>query len=261
MKRRVLAGAGALAFRSGLHHLLLRRRAPIAVFHRIDDALAGNPISVTRGEFSAYLDFFTAHFRVVPLAELIERLAGGRSLAGLLAITFDDGYRDNHELAAPELERRGLPATFFITTGFIDTNQVPPWDAERGIRSRWMTWSQVRDLHALGFGIGAHTVTHADLGRATPETARREVEESRRVLEARLGAPVPDFCYPFGGRQHLTEANREVIRSLGVRSCLGCYGGTVRPGDDPLVLRRAPISPWHWSPTHWGLEVLFDRTQ
>jgi peptidoglycan/xylan/chitin deacetylase (PgdA/CDA1 family) len=261
MKRRVYAGAGAMAFRLGLHHLLLRRRATIAVFHRIDDALAGNPISVTRREFSDYLDFFATYFQVVSLSQLLERLVAGRPLGGLLAITFDDGYRDNHEIAAPELERRGFPATFFITTGFIETDLVPPWDANLGVRSRWMSWSQVRDLHARGFEIGAHTVTHPDLGRAPPETARGEADAGRLELETRLGAPVPDFCFPFGGRLNLTDANRDAIRGLGFRSCLSCFGGTVRGGDDPLALRRAPISPWHHRPSQWGLEVLLDRTQ
>lgn len=261
MKRRLYAAAGRLAYGLRLPALLMRERGVIAVFHRIDDRLRGNPISVTRSEFSAYLDFFAAHFQVVSLDALLSRLAAGQPAGGLLAITFDDGYRDNHALAAPELERRGLPATFFITTGFIETELVPLWDAAAGIRSQWMSWSQVQDLHARGFGIGAHTVTHPDLGTASAETAEREAGESRRELEARLGAPVRDFCTPFGGRRNLSEANREVVRRLGFRSCLSCFGGTVRPGEDLLALRRAPVSPWHVAPSQWGLEVLFDRSR
>jgi peptidoglycan/xylan/chitin deacetylase (PgdA/CDA1 family) len=260
MKRWLYARAGLLAYGLRLHRLILRERGVIVVFHRIDDSLKGNPISVTRIEFAAYLDFFARYFDVVPLHELLERLESGRPLDGRLAITFDDGYLDNHEIAAPELERRRLPATFFITTGFIETDTVPPWDAARGIKSRWMNWSQVRDLQIRGFDIGAHTVTHPDLGREPPETTRREADESRRELEARLGRPIPDFCFPFGGRDNLTEVNRQVIRSLGFRSCLSCYGGTVRRGDDPLELRRAPISPWHRRPMQWGMEALLDRT-
>jgi peptidoglycan/xylan/chitin deacetylase (PgdA/CDA1 family) len=259
VKRRLYSVAGGLAYGVGMHRILLRERAVIAVFHRIDDDLKGNPITVTRGEFGTYLDFFSRYFHVVPLRELVDRLTLGRPLGNLLAITFDDGYRDNHEIAALELERRGLPATFFITTGFVGTDLVPPWDAKLGIRSRWMTWDQVRDLHARGFGIGAHTVTHPDFGVAPPEHARREADEGRRELESRVHASVLDFCLPFGGRANVTETNRQVVRELGFKSCMSCYGGTVRPGDDPFSLRRAPISPWHRGPGQWGLEALVDR--
>ena len=47
-----------------------------------------------------------------------------------MSITFDDGYRDNHEIAAPILKDLGLHSTFFITSGYIESNVVPFWDKE-----------------------------------------------------------------------------------------------------------------------------------
>lgn len=260
MRRRVYDLAGTLGFAMGANRLLLRNRAVAVVFHRVDDRYPGNPITVTEAEFREYCDFFERYFSVVPLSELVARLRAGRSIGRLLSITFDDGYLDNHRFAAAELERRGLPACFFITTGFIGSDRSPRWDAERGIRSEWMDWERVTDLASRGFEIGAHTVDHPDLGQIPPDEARREAAESRRVLEERIGAPIPHFCYPFGRTWHISEANRQVIRDLGFATCFASYGGTIRPGDDPYRLRRAPVHPWHRGPGQHGLELLFDRT-
>jgi peptidoglycan/xylan/chitin deacetylase (PgdA/CDA1 family) len=260
VKRAIYAGIGRVGFGLGAHHLLLRRRAAIAVFHRVDDSLPSNPITVTLAEFRSYLDFFSRYFIVVPLTEILERLSRGEPLGRRMAITFDDGYADNYDIAAPELERRGMPACFFICTGFIGTEAVPHWDAEWGVPSRWMTWAQVIDLRRRGFEIGAHTVTHPDLGRIAKEEARREGLESRLTLEKQLGEPVPLFCYPFGRTWHINSTNREAVRDAGFRCCLASHGGTVHPGDDPYRLLRAPIHVWHRSPYQYGLELLLDKT-
>jgi peptidoglycan/xylan/chitin deacetylase (PgdA/CDA1 family) len=244
-------------FATGLHRLLLRGRGVIVAFHRVDDRVRGNPIGCGVDEFRAYLDFFTRHFRVVRLAELLDRVRDGRGPGGLLAITFDDGYLDNARVAAPELRARGLPACFFVTAGFIGTRTQPWWDVEYGARAEWMGWDDVRRLHAQGFEIGAHTLTHADLGRVHGAAAERELSESRRLLERETGAPVTLFSFPYGTPSRMTDANRARVMDAGYRCCLSGYGGTVARGDDPFRLRRAPVGLWHLSPHHLGFELLF----
>lgn len=135
MTRRMNAGLGRLLFHCGLYKGLTRGKALIALFHRVDDRLVGNPISCTSREFRAYCEFFARHFRVVSLGELLHRLERGSDISRHLVITFDDGYLDNYEVAAGELIRLGLPACFFIATGVIGTRRVPWWDAEPGIES------------------------------------------------------------------------------------------------------------------------------
>lgn len=244
-------------FAAGLHRLLLRGRGVVVAFHRVDDRVRGNPIGCGVDEFRRYLDFFQRHFRVVPLGRLLDARENGRGPGGLLSITFDDGYRDNYAIAAPELRARGLPACFFVTAGFIGTDTQPWWDAEYGARAEWMTWDDVRRLHALGFEIGAHTVTHADLGKVDGEDARCELAEGRRRIEAEIGAPVDLFSFPYGAPHRMTPANRARVRDAGYRCCLSGYGGTVGRADDPYHLRRAPITLWHLSPEHLGFELLF----
>jgi peptidoglycan/xylan/chitin deacetylase (PgdA/CDA1 family) len=65
------------------------------------------------------------HYKVVPMPEVIRHLDDGPSQT-VVAVTFDDGYRDNYENAFPILRRYGLPATVFLTTGTIDHDE-PIW--------------------------------------------------------------------------------------------------------------------------------------
>jgi peptidoglycan/xylan/chitin deacetylase (PgdA/CDA1 family) len=255
-RRRLKAFLGWLVYGTGLYRRFFRERALIALFHRIDDTLPGDPITCSEREFKAYLAFFSRYFIVVSLGELVERVRRGDDISRHLAVTFDDGYRDNAEVAALALRERGMPATFFIATGFIGTDRVAPWDARHGRGSRWMSWAQVRDLHAQGFEIGAHTVNHLDLGVVAGEQARDEVLGSRRHLEAEIGVPVLPFSYPFGRPDALSEQNRAMVRELGFSCCVSAFGGAVRPGTDVFHLNRSPVSPWYLSPYQFGFEAL-----
>lgn len=257
--RTVAGGLGALAYGGGLHRLLLREQAVVAVFHRVDDRYPGDPITTSVSLFTELCEFFARYFSVVPFGQLVAMVREGRPLGGHLAITFDDGYRDNHRTAAPILARRGLPACFLVTTGFIGSREIPWWDARAGIASEWMSWDQVRELHAQGFEIGAHTVSHADLGQVEGDAARAEIVGSKAALENQLGSPVSLFAYPFGREQALTEANRTLVREAGFVCCASAFGGTVCAGDDPYRLRRMPVSEWHLSAGQFGLEALRSR--
>lgn len=259
MRRKIKSLLGRVIFFAGLHRVALRSRAVVVLFHRVDDSFAGDPISCTSAEFRAYCDFFRRHFVVVSLSELVAKLRAGRDISRHLVITFDDGYRDNWETAAAELRERGLPACFFVASGFIGTDRVGWWDAANGVRSRWMTWDQVRLLRESGFEVGAHTVNHPDLGCVDRDEAEREVVESRSRLEAELGIPVQHFAYPFGGRINIKEENREVVRSAGFASCLSAYGGLVTHGTDPMSMQRVPTSNWALCPYQFGFELLQDE--
>lgn len=173
IKRRIKAILGMIAFGTGFYRLFFGSKAVIVLFHRVDDALNGDPISCSRQTFVRFCRFFRRYFVVVPLSELLGKLRRGEDISRHLAITFDDGYRDNWENAAPELRSLDLPACFFIATGFIGTNRIAPWDGDAGIESRWMDWDDVRALHGSGFEIGAHTVNHVDLGQTVRSEASR----------------------------------------------------------------------------------------
>jgi peptidoglycan/xylan/chitin deacetylase (PgdA/CDA1 family) len=113
----------------GLLHNSWRRRAQptgrILFYHRINDErdpfFPSTPVAV----FERQMRHIARYHRVVTLTQLVDHLASGRP-EPVLAVTFDDGYRDNFQNAFPVLRRYGLPATIFLTTGNLDSGE-PIW--------------------------------------------------------------------------------------------------------------------------------------
>jgi len=94
----------------------------ILLYHRIaDNPLDAQLLAVSPGNFEAHLKELSENYRILPLHELVEEVENGKVVADTLAITFDDGYLDNLTHAAPLLERYGLHATVFVSSGMIDT--------------------------------------------------------------------------------------------------------------------------------------------
>lgn len=98
-----------------------RGKLSILIFHRMPAA----PDPILHEEFDAatferQMAFLKSEFNVLPLGEACARLARGGLPARAACITFDDGYADNERVALPILKRLGLPATFFVATGFSD---------------------------------------------------------------------------------------------------------------------------------------------
>ena len=109
----------------------VRGGALIVVYHRIslpDETPGGDPFRLCVGpaRFAAQMATLSQLGTPVSLSVLAERLRRGKSVKGLLSVTFDDGYIDNLEVAAPILRRYQIPATFFIVTG--KTGQSFWWD-------------------------------------------------------------------------------------------------------------------------------------
>jgi peptidoglycan/xylan/chitin deacetylase (PgdA/CDA1 family) len=149
----------------------------------------------------------------------------------------------------------GLPATFFVVSQFVGSNFIPWWDEDRQTASDWMNWEQVQTLKKDGFDIGSHTRSHADLGQASPDEAYDEIVLSCEDFKKR-GITVKHFAYPFGGKQHMNEINRALVREAGYRSCCSLGGGTVTAKTDPFDLGRIPISDWYISPYHFAGDIL-----
>ncbi len=99
-------------------------------YHRIGDARHSlfdrNLWSATAEDFERQIAQISQRFDVIGLPDFERALADPHGR--YVMVTFDDGYRDNYSLAYPILKRHGVPATFFLTTGFIDAPQVPWWD-------------------------------------------------------------------------------------------------------------------------------------
>lgn len=180
----------------------------ILVYHTISEppvALPGD-IDISRVKFERQLQWLTRRRQVV---RLDETLCGTGK--GLTAITFDDGFRDNLTVALPLLERFNLPMTIFITAGFVG-------------REGYLSKDDVREMsrHPL-ITVGAHGLWHRHFTRLDATEARRELIESRSLLESMTGLNVDLMAWPYG------ECNRELevlSRECGYRAAWSVWKGT-----------------------------------
>jgi len=257
VKKRIKAAFGRLIYLSGVHRRILGNRCLIVAFHRVCDEALASEINCSSAEFTGYCRFLRRHFDAITLDEAIRRLKAGESIGGAVVVTFDDGYLDNAQVAAPILRKFDLAATFFIATSFIGSRTQTAWDAADGVQSHWMTWDDVAALHRQGFEFGGHTENHIDLGAIDIHTAELEIENSSRILDEKLGKRTRHFAYPFGGEANIRPDTLNLVKRAGFDCCLSCYGGLVGQNSDLYSLPREPITTYHISPYHFGFELLF----
>lgn len=246
--RATLCGAyrcsGAMRLHEAVARAMGQRFMTVLLFHRVTDAIPEDGLTVSTRRFRGICELLAKRFHVVPLGEVFRIRRAGESMPRrTVAITFDDCYRDNLD-AARTLKGFGLPATFFLPTGFVDTRRSFDWDRHLPPMPN-LNWDEVREMAELGFEIGSHTVNHVNLGAATAQAARHELFASRDVLTEKLGRPVKWFAYPFGGQHHLRPEYVPLISEAGYEGAVSAYGGFVTPDCDRLVLPREAVPYFH----------------
>lgn len=198
-----------------LHHLgLLRlasaapRRWPaILYYHRVCDAIptVDLGLSVTTSNFDAQMLYLASAYDVRPLEELLDRWASGTMTAREVAVTFDDGYRDNYDRAFPILQRYRIPATIFLTTALMGSSRRLWWDrvavALEAARARGNCWSRgAGGLHApLVEAVDAFVATGSKRSvLATMDALKTLGREERvaavEVFERAVGVPPESFA-------------------------------------------------------------------
>jgi peptidoglycan/xylan/chitin deacetylase (PgdA/CDA1 family) len=154
----------------------------------------------------------------------------------MVAITFDDGYRDNFTEAFPLLLRYRVPATIFVATGLVATGTYRD--------QPMLTAAQIREMADHGVGFGAHTVTHPILSALSREAAAIEVAASKAHIEQMTGRETTAFAYPNGRAGDFTVSSVAAVRASGFRSAVTTIHGANAPGQDPFLLRRIGLSDW-----------------
>ena len=163
-----------------------RGRLSILIFHRVLPAMDPLfPTEVDTRSFDRICGWLKDWFNVLPLDRAVRQLAAGKLPARAAAITFDDGYADNHGLALPILRQHGLTATFFIATGFLDGGRM--WN-DTLVESVRRTELPVLDFSGLGLPgepLGTFAMTSPEARR----TAIAALIDRAKYLttEARLG--------------------------------------------------------------------------
>jgi peptidoglycan/xylan/chitin deacetylase (PgdA/CDA1 family) len=119
------------AIRGIRHPFILKYHRMRPAGREVSSSQAGGEFSAGIGarQFEAHLRLITRWFKPIPMAEMGWAVAEKKALPDkAVALTFDDGYRDNYEVAYPLLKRYGVPASFFVCPGLIDSHQGFWWD-------------------------------------------------------------------------------------------------------------------------------------
>ncbi|MGC6453197.1 MAG: polysaccharide deacetylase family protein [Candidatus Puniceispirillaceae bacterium] len=186
--------------------------ATVLMYHRFgEDSYPST--NVTLAQFEEHLEVLASGpYTVLPLEDIVARLQSGQPLPDrTVAITIDDAYLSVYEEAFPRLKARGFPATLFVATRPVD----------RGLRA-YMSWDQLREWQAAGYGIGSQTQTHPHMHRQSVEANEEELRVSNERFLAELGMRPTLFAYPYG------EYNLDVIdlvKDTGFEAAFGQNSG------------------------------------
>lgn len=200
--------------------------ARILTYHSIGDRR--HDMTVSAEAFDQQMAWLVNNTAIRPLA----KVTGG---APGVAITFDDGFRDNLELAAPILARHAITAHLFMVAGRPGGTLPDEPDRERG---QLMNWDELRAWRDAGHGIGAHTLNHARLSHLSREEQEREILGSKTVLEDILAQPVDTFAYPYGSIRDYNAHSVELVKSVAFKSAFSNRYGVVKPMDQPFEIKR-----------------------
>lgn len=170
------------------HHVCPNAEVPVAEERR---SIEGWEYNLGPEDFAFQLESLRRRkFRFVTLDEYVRQaVESDRGSGKMVAVTFDDGWRDNYDHALPVLTRLGIPATFFVVSGSM-----------AGVAAeRRMTPAMLREMAAKGMEIGAHTRTHPNLATLSEDQLDDEIGGCKADLEEIVGQSVRFLAYP-GGR-------------------------------------------------------------
>ncbi|MCU0666581.1 MAG: polysaccharide deacetylase family protein [Candidatus Omnitrophica bacterium] len=180
--------------------------------------------------FAAQMRFLHKHqYKVVTLQALTELIKRKEKIpAKTIAITFDDGYNDNLHYAFPILKKYNFPVTIFI---IVD---------EAGVNPQKLNWRQIKLMQDSGLvTFGSHCLGTEPLTNLQPFEQKRQIVESKRILENRLGAQVKFFSYPEG---KFTAPIRQMVIDAGYAAAVATTPGVNYPNDDIFAIKRVRVS-------------------
>lgn len=211
--------------------------ATVLCYH-IVEAPAAPRMHIDRETFRQQLQYLEmTGYNVVPLRHVYEFVTGKRATLpkNAVVITIDDGWRSTYTEAFPELQKRKFPFTVFIYPNII------------GKTSNALTWDQIREMADAGVDIQSHALTHPFLTKRKHRSMndeqygnwlRRELAESKRILEKESGKKVQFLAYPYGDYDDRVAT---AAGKAGYTAALTCDFGRVKKGSDPLKMKRFVI--------------------
>jgi peptidoglycan/xylan/chitin deacetylase (PgdA/CDA1 family) len=185
--------------------------------------------------------YLQGHYRIVTLTKACELLESGSVDEPTLVLTFDDGYEDNFLNLRAVSEETGVPVVLFLSTDPVTHHREFPHDSDRGLFGfRALTWDQVRYWSAGDAEFGSHTCSHYDCGSTNETLLIRELAESKRTLEQKLGKPARAFAFPFGKPKNMSSTAMAIATKI-YDHYLSSFGGDnapSAPGHHKHLLRK-----------------------
>ncbi len=236
----------------------------ILLYHRIAEEVAGverPTINVPPRQFEAQIrGLVQAGFVFWPLRRVLDCVAREEHIPPYVAVlTFDDGFEGVYRHAWPVLREINVPATVFLATAYLGSEQPFPFDhwGQKNSRSvpstafRPLNIAQCRELAASGLiEFGAHTHTHEDF-RNRETTFREDLQANIAALHKLFGRSDVTFAFPYGTPRlgYVDASLTNAARETGVRCALTTHSSLVKLGDSPFAWGRFTVFPWDNSTT------------
>lgn len=178
-----------------------RSSVPVLMFHGVMPDAEKSPFN-TKGKMispermKSFLDRILRIFDVISAEEFVSIILAGKSLSNSILITFDDGYENVYRYAYPILKELGLPFAVFVSTGFVDTDKVLPWDllnfAVMSTTERLLPAGVLPreiELGSLEAKRAALALLKESLKKESADRVAEHIERICKSLKTRLDAP------------------------------------------------------------------------
>ena len=207
---------------------------PVLMYHYLsvppaDADIYRQDLSVAPDLFAQHLDAIqAAGYTTITPYQLVANLTQGAPLPDKpVMLTFDDGYRDNYENAFPLLRERGMTATFFVVSDFID-KELPAY----------LTWDMVREMLSGGMSIESHGRNHVSLKDKDTDYLVWQALGSLETIQYELGVRPRFVAYPAGDYD---QATIDVFKSAGYWGGFVTAQGATHSSDDLFRLHRVRV--------------------
>jgi peptidoglycan/xylan/chitin deacetylase (PgdA/CDA1 family) len=210
---------------------------PILMYHAVEAGVpSGYGYAVPARQFEQQLDAIgRAGFESISLAQLFDVLDGEASLPRKpIVLTFDDAYRNIHEVAWPLMRERAMTGTLFVAADHVGGSNE--WDQIKGgPRLELMGAAELKEMAASGWEIGSHGCRHLELAKVDEGQQRDEIFRSKSQLVSLLGMMPEFYAYPFGS---YTEPVKGMLRHAGYRGAVSMFSKAASVTADRFCLRR-----------------------
>lgn len=160
-------------------------RLSVLIYHRVVPSRdAMRPDEPTAEEFDLQMRLLREHFDPLPLADAAAGLARGSLPRRAVCVTFDDGYADNEQVALPVLARYDIPATVFVSTGYLNGGRMWNDTVIEALRNWEGAHAALEDLALPGYPLATMADRRAAAHDLLPRIKHRDPSERQRIVDA-----------------------------------------------------------------------------